>query len=53
MEWTLVREGAEHEVWALDGRRITIPRHREVNEGTAQAIIKSFEEEFGTRWWEK
>lgn len=52
LSWERVREGAEHEVWALGGRRITIPRHREINERTARAIMKAFEKEFGRRWWE-
>lgn len=52
LEWVLVREGAEHEVWALDRRLITIPRHREINERTARGIMKAFEEELGARWWE-
>jgi len=52
LSWELVREGADHEVWALDGRRVTIPRHREIKQLTARAILKTFEEEFGRRWWE-
>ena len=52
LSWELVRQGSEHEVWALDGRRITIPRHREINELTAHDIMKALEEEFGRRWWE-
>ena len=52
LSWELVRQGSEHEVWALDGRRITIPRHREINERTARGIMQAFEEEFGDRWWE-
>ena len=53
MVWQMIREGAEHEVWSLDGRRITIPRHREIGERTARAILRSFEAEFGERWWER
>jgi len=53
LSWGRVREGSEHEVWALDGRRITLPRHREINERTARAIMKALEEEFGRRWWER
>jgi mRNA interferase HicA len=53
LAWELVRQGSEHEVWALNGRRITIPRHREINERTARDIMKAFEEEFGRRWWER
>ena len=50
--WELVRQGSEHEVWALDDRRITIPRHREVNERTARGMMQALAEEFGERWWE-
>jgi hypothetical protein len=49
--WRLDRQGADHEVWALDGREITIPRHREIKELTARAILRQLEEEFGRRWW--
>jgi hypothetical protein len=49
--WHLERQGAEHEVWALSGRQITIPRHREIKEITARAILRQLEEEFGRRWW--
>jgi mRNA interferase HicA len=52
LPWERICEGAAHEVWALDGRRITIPRHREINELTARAILRGFEPEFGRRWWE-
>jgi mRNA interferase HicA len=39
-----VREGANHEVWAIAGERLVIPRHREINELTARAIIRRAEE---------
>lgn len=42
-----LREGANHEVWAFNGRRISIPRHREINEITAQAILGTAEETLG------
>jgi predicted RNA binding protein YcfA (HicA-like mRNA interferase family) len=53
LAWTLVRQGGDHEVWALDGKRITIPRHREINDQTARAILTAFEEVLGRRWWER
>jgi len=35
----LVREGSKHEVWeGPDGRRATLPRHREIPAATARAI---------------
>ena len=39
-----VREGANHEVWTIAGERLVIPRHREINEHTARAIIGRAEE---------
>lgn len=37
---TFVREGSNHELWELAGERLVIPRHREINEQTAGAVIK-------------
>lgn len=37
--FTFVREGANHEMWAFGETTVTIPRHREINEGTARSII--------------
>ncbi len=34
-----VRQG-KHEIWECDGLKFPIPRHREIAEGTAQAIMK-------------
>lgn len=36
----LVREGANHEIWRIGNERIVIPRHREVNERTADDILR-------------
>jgi len=49
--WVLVRQGSAHELWRLDDRRITIPRHREINEVTALAIMRALEAELGEGWW--
>jgi len=35
-----VREGANHEIWKIGSERIVIPRHREVNERTAEDILR-------------
>jgi hypothetical protein len=40
----LIREGANHELWSLGGMRLIIPRHREINQRTAEGIIKRAEE---------
>jgi hypothetical protein len=51
--WDFVREGAEHEIWAIGGRAFSIPRHRDVREPTARAMLKAMEQELGERWWEQ
>ena len=36
-----MNEGGKHEIWkSKNGGRFTIPRHSEINEITAQAILK-------------
>jgi len=39
--WVLHSQGGRHEVWLLNGRKIEIPRHREINELTAKGIIRT------------
>lgn len=38
--WALNRHGAKHDVWTNGERKIAVPRHSEVNEYTAQSILK-------------
>jgi mRNA interferase HicA len=38
--WKFLREGGSHEVWTNGVETEAIPRHREVNEYTAKAIIR-------------
>lgn len=51
--WEFVREGADHEIWALNGHAIPIPRHREIRERLATAILRDAAEELGPRWWKR
>ena len=44
LDWSLIRQGSEHEVWDLEGVRVIIPRHREINEVTAVNILKVLQE---------
>ena len=44
-------EGGKHTKFHIDGTRVTIPRHSEINERTAQAILKQCEPMFGKDWW--
>ena len=38
----LVRQG-KHEIWECAGLTFSIPRHREIAEGTARTILKRLE----------
>lgn len=51
LEWVMVREGANHTVYALDGLRIPIPRHRDIDPQMARVIYKECEPKMGKDWW--
>jgi mRNA interferase HicA len=38
--WTLQSHGKRHDVWTNGRREEAIPRHREINEKLAQAILR-------------
>jgi len=38
--WLLVRRGGRHDVWSNGERDLVVPRHNEINEYTAKAILK-------------
>jgi mRNA interferase HicA len=40
VEFVLVREGAEHSIYRYGAQQVVVPRHRELNEITARAILK-------------
>ena len=39
--WVLLREGGHHSVFTDGARTISVPRHKEINENTAKAILKA------------
>ena len=39
-----VREGANHTIYRINGTKVSIPRHKEINELTAQGILKDAKE---------
>ncbi len=47
------REGKRHEIWQCGSARFPVPRHNEINEFTAEAIMKDLEGELGKDWWRK
>ena len=43
--------GGKHEIWVCGTTEVVIPRHREINEYTAEGIMKYLETELGEDWW--
>ena len=43
--WRLSRHGKKHDIWSDGDRETAVPRHLEINEYTAQAILKEAEGE--------
>jgi predicted RNA binding protein YcfA (HicA-like mRNA interferase family) len=41
--WQLSRHGKRHDVWTRGEREIVLPRHTEINEYTARAILREAE----------
>ena len=50
IDFTLLRQGGNHEVWDLDGVRIPIPRHSDIPEITAKDIYRECESKLGKGW---
>jgi mRNA interferase HicA len=38
--WYFLRRGGKHDVWTNGELETTVPRHREINEMTARAVIQ-------------
>lgn len=38
--WTFKRHGANHDIYVKGGERESVPRHKELDEDLAKAIIK-------------
>jgi mRNA interferase HicA len=37
--WTLQRHGRNHDLWSRGKRQEAVPRHHDINEGLARAIL--------------
>jgi mRNA interferase HicA len=51
VEWTMERQGKQHEIWRCGATKVSVPRHREINELTAHGICKDLDDELGKDWW--
>jgi mRNA interferase HicA len=41
--WVFLRHGSRHDIWTDDEREEAIPRHNEINEKLARAILRRAE----------
>jgi hypothetical protein len=48
-----IREGANHTIFGLGDYQFPVPRHNEINEYTAQAIMKDLADQLGEDWWRR
>ena len=52
LAWVQVGSRGSHEKWRLGSSvQVAVPRHREINELTARAILAATEDELGEGWW--
>jgi hypothetical protein len=51
LKFMLLREGANHSIYDLDGVMIPIARHRELGQRYAETILKQCEAKLGRGWW--
>lgn len=53
LDWSEVREGANHTVFSLDGLMIPIARHNEIDNQMAEIIYKECADKLGKDWWRR
>ena len=51
LSFQLLRGSGDHEIWSLDGMRVSIPRHNEINERTGKGVYRTLDEKLGKDWW--
>jgi hypothetical protein len=49
-DWTLLRQGAQHEIWLCGSTSVALPRHNELKLGLVLAISRRLESELGHDW---
>ncbi|CCK58012.1 hypothetical protein [Mycobacterium canetti] len=51
LKFLLIREGANHSIYDLDGVVVPIARPRELGQRYAETIYKQCETKLGRSWW--
>ncbi len=49
--WEAFKEGGNHTIYLLGGKRIRVPRHTEIDDGLAEKMFRECEEVLGRGWW--
>lgn len=49
--WELLKEGGNHSIYLLGGKRIPVARHTEIDDGLAEKMFNECEEVLGRGWW--
>ncbi|HEX9519717.1 MAG TPA: hypothetical protein VF940_26520 [Streptosporangiaceae bacterium] len=49
--WEPFKEGGNHTIYLLGGKRIPVPRHTEIDDGLAEKMFRECEEVLGRGWW--
>lgn len=51
LTWELDRRGGNHDIYSLDGLKIPIGRHTELDPKLVEKVYKECEPKLGRRWW--
>jgi len=51
LEWSLLRRNGDHDIYLLDGLRLSIPRHTELSDGVTRRLLRDAEVKLGKGWW--
>ena len=49
--WEPFKEGGNHTIYLLGGKRIPVARHAEIDDGLAEKMFRECEEVLGRGWW--
>ena len=53
LELEQLREGANHTIFGVGDFEFPVPRHSEIGEYTARAIMKDLSNQLGEGWWRR
>lgn len=51
LSWELVRAGANHDIYRLDGLMIPIARHTDFGRRYVEKVLRECEVKLGKGWW--